>query len=230
MADDSNDTATDVEPDYRFTLANERTFLAWQRTALGLLAAAVALVQLVPELTIPGARQVLGVVLAILAILTSGMGLLRWQQADRAMRRHLPLPRHPTGLPRGGALRGRGRRARIGGSQGDHRVNRHSTAASDRGLQAERTTLAWTRTAFALLVNGVLLTLKDTQGADGPAGLIPAGLAGAAASCCYVIALQRQRALSHRPLPARITPRGQVHILATAVLVLMVVTAFAQLL
>lgn len=47
MADDSNDTATDVEPDYRFTLANERTFLAWQRTALGLLAAAVALVQLV---------------------------------------------------------------------------------------------------------------------------------------------------------------------------------------
>lgn len=92
MADDSNDTATDVEPDYRFTLANERTFLAWQRTALGLLAAAVALVQLVPELTIPGAR----LVLAILAILTSGMGLLRWQQADRAMRRHLPLPRHPT--------------------------------------------------------------------------------------------------------------------------------------
>lgn len=85
-------------------------------------------------------------------------------------------------------------------------MNRHSTAASDRGLQAERTTLAWTRTAFALLVNGVLLTLKDTQGADGPAGLIPAGLAGAAASCCYVIALQRQRALSHRPLPARITP------------------------
>lgn len=109
-------------------------------------------------------------------------------------------------------------------------MNRHSTAASDRGLQAERTTLAWTRTAFALLVNGVLLTLKDTQGADGPAGLIPAGLAGAAASCCYAIALQRQRALSHRPLPARITPRGQVHILATAVLVLMVVTAFAQLL
>ena len=37
------------EPDYRFTLANERTFLAWQRTALGLLAAAVAVVQLVPE-------------------------------------------------------------------------------------------------------------------------------------------------------------------------------------
>jgi inner membrane protein YidH len=84
------------EPDYRFTLANERTFLAWQRTALGLLAAAVALVQLVPELTVPGARRALGAGLAVLAILTSAMGLLRWRQADHAMRRGEPLPRHPT--------------------------------------------------------------------------------------------------------------------------------------
>jgi putative membrane protein len=84
------------EPDYRFTLANERTFLAWQRTALGLLAAAVAIVQFVPELTTPGARHVLGIVLAVLAILTGGMGLLRWEQADRAIRRGNPLPRHPT--------------------------------------------------------------------------------------------------------------------------------------
>ena len=29
-------------PDYRFTLANERTFLAWIRTALALMAGAVA--------------------------------------------------------------------------------------------------------------------------------------------------------------------------------------------
>jgi len=91
-----SDSPAEIEPDYRFTLANERTFLAWQRTALGLLAAAVALVQLVPELTIPGARRALGVLLAALAILTSGMGLLRWQQADRAMRRGLPLPRQPS--------------------------------------------------------------------------------------------------------------------------------------
>lgn len=34
--------------------------------------------------------------LAVLAILTSGMGLLRWQQADRAMRHDDPLPRHPS--------------------------------------------------------------------------------------------------------------------------------------
>jgi putative membrane protein len=91
-----NDGNEEVEPDYRFTLANERTFLAWQRTALGLLAAAVAVVQLVPELSIAGARHVLGVFLGLLAILTSGMGILRWRQADYAMRRDLPLPRHPT--------------------------------------------------------------------------------------------------------------------------------------
>ena len=92
----ADERAVENEPDYRFTLANERTFLAWQRTALGLLAAAVALVQLVPELTVPGARHALAVGLAVLATCTSGMGLLRWRQADRAMRRGDPLPRHPT--------------------------------------------------------------------------------------------------------------------------------------
>ena len=107
MASPTDDTATDAgergadgtaghEPDYRFTLANERTFLAWQRTALGLLAAAVALVQLVPEMAVPGARRFLGVALALLAILTSGMGLLRWQQTDRAMRNGDPMPRQPS--------------------------------------------------------------------------------------------------------------------------------------
>ncbi|QUR68067.1 YidH family protein [Mycobacterium spongiae] len=95
-AESAADSAAEIEPDYRFTLANERTFLAWQRTSLGLLAAAVALVQLVPELPIPGARRLLGVALGALAILTSGMGLLRWHQTDRAMRRDQPLPRHPT--------------------------------------------------------------------------------------------------------------------------------------
>lgn len=88
------DEAEEFEPDYRFTLANERTFLAWLRTSLGLLAAAVAVVQLVPELAVPGARHVLGGMLALLAIVTAGSGLHRWGQVDRAIRRGLPLPRH----------------------------------------------------------------------------------------------------------------------------------------
>lgn len=91
-----DDNAAGSEPDYRFILANERTFLAWQRTSLGLLAAAVAVVQIIPELYIHGARHLFGVMLAALAILTSGMGLLRWELTDRAMRRGKPMPRHPT--------------------------------------------------------------------------------------------------------------------------------------
>jgi putative membrane protein len=82
------------EPDYRFTLANERTFLAWLRTSLALLAAAVAVVQFLPEFAIPGARLFVGVVLAILAVITAGAGLRRWEQVEHAIRRGLPLPRH----------------------------------------------------------------------------------------------------------------------------------------
>lgn len=82
-----------IEPDYRFTLANERTFLAWQRTSLGLLAAAVAVVQFMPELTVPGLRHILGVAVGAMAILTAVAGLRRWSQVDRAMRHDEPLPR-----------------------------------------------------------------------------------------------------------------------------------------
>jgi putative membrane protein len=85
-----------VEPDYRFTLANERTFLAWQRTSLGLLAAAVAAVQFMPELPIHGMRHTLGAMVGTLAMLTAGTGLQRWVQVDRAIRHGQPLPRPPT--------------------------------------------------------------------------------------------------------------------------------------
>lgn len=79
-----------TEPDYRFTLANERTFLAWQRTALGLLAAAVAVVQFLPEMAVPGVRHALGAAVGVLAMLTAGAGLHRWYQVDQAMRRGHP--------------------------------------------------------------------------------------------------------------------------------------------
>jgi putative membrane protein len=93
MTIDDESGAQEAEPDYRFTLANERTFLAWERTSLGLLAAAVAIVQFVPEFAIPGARHVVGAFLAILAMLSAGLGLYRWRQVDNAMRRGLPLPK-----------------------------------------------------------------------------------------------------------------------------------------
>jgi putative membrane protein len=84
------------EPDYRFTLANERTFLAWQRTALGLLAATVALLQFVPGSAVHGMQYVLSTVLGILAIVITGAGLLRWRQVDRAIRCGEPLPHNRT--------------------------------------------------------------------------------------------------------------------------------------
>ena len=63
-------TGDEQEPDYRFTLANERTFLAWIRTALALIAGGVAVVQLVPAFGVPGVRHALGV------LLTAGGGVL----------------------------------------------------------------------------------------------------------------------------------------------------------
>lgn len=86
-------TTGDHEPDYRFTLANERTYLAWIRTSLSLLAAGVAVVQLVPAFPVPGIRPATGGLLVVLAVLTAGGGLIRWLRVDQAMRRDLDLPR-----------------------------------------------------------------------------------------------------------------------------------------
>ena len=85
--------ATDgVEPDYRFTLANERTFLAWIRTALGLLAGGVAVRQLVQPFDIAGARTLLALLaIAGSAVLAVG-GYFRWVGVQRAVRRGEPLP------------------------------------------------------------------------------------------------------------------------------------------
>ena len=84
--------AGDTEPDYRFTLANERTFLAWIRTSLGFLAGGVAVRQLVDPFDVHGGRTALAILaIAASALLTSG-GYLRWRNVQRAMRRGEPLP------------------------------------------------------------------------------------------------------------------------------------------
>ena len=83
------------DPDYRFTLANERTFLAWIRTSLALLAAAVALVQLVPPFNLPGARTALGLIVAGDGLLISVLAYRRWSGNERAMRLGRSLPHSP---------------------------------------------------------------------------------------------------------------------------------------
>lgn len=82
----------DHEPDYRFTLANERTFLAWIRTALALLAGSIAIDQLVPNFAVPDARKALGGILAIASIALVIQSVLRWRRIQLAMRRDAPLP------------------------------------------------------------------------------------------------------------------------------------------
>lgn len=77
-------------PDYRFTLANERTFLAWVRTALALMAAGVAVVQFVPG---GGAvRHALGFVLIALGGVLAATSYAHWERNERAIRLGEQLP------------------------------------------------------------------------------------------------------------------------------------------
>ncbi|QES40701.1 hypothetical protein DEJ49_06555 [Streptomyces venezuelae] len=86
-------------PDYRFSLANERTFLAWLRTALALIGGGFAVDQFLPDLRW-GWR--IGLALALLAsgVLCSLRAVNHWVRCERAMRRgeDLPSSRFPTVL------------------------------------------------------------------------------------------------------------------------------------
>ena len=85
------------EPDPRFSLANERTFLAWVRTALAMFAGGVAL----HALEVPSTdwvRTLLVVALIGLGGLLCVFALLRWARVERAMRLHQPLPSFTLGV------------------------------------------------------------------------------------------------------------------------------------
>ena len=80
------------EPDARFTFANERTFLAWIRTSLALIATGLAVVQFL-KLDFSGARLIIAVPLILLGAATALLSLRRWDQSERAIRLGRPLPR-----------------------------------------------------------------------------------------------------------------------------------------
>jgi putative membrane protein len=84
-----------TEPDVRFSLANERTLLAYQRTAIGLIAAAVAVADVLDEGAL--ALTLAGVLLVSGAVATIG-GYQRYEAADRAIRHGRPLPTGTTPL------------------------------------------------------------------------------------------------------------------------------------
>jgi putative membrane protein len=94
------------DPDYRFTLANERTFLAWVRTALALNAGGLAVIELLPPLAVSWAREVIGIALVAMGSLIAATSYRRWLANERAMRQDEPLPmaRTPLLLAGGAAL------------------------------------------------------------------------------------------------------------------------------
>jgi len=83
-----------TEPDPRFTFANERTFLAWSRTALALVVAGLGVVQLLPPFPgVPWGRHVLGVPLIVFGAVVAVAAYSEWVKSQRALRHGQPLPR-----------------------------------------------------------------------------------------------------------------------------------------
>jgi putative membrane protein len=90
-------TEVGTDPDPRFSYANERTFLAWNRTSLALIAAGLAVTTLLPEFEFEHGRRLIGVPLIALGAVLAFASYRRWQDNERAMRLGEPLP--PSRLP-----------------------------------------------------------------------------------------------------------------------------------
>ena len=88
---DPDDLRSEGErPDYRFSLANERTFLAWIRTGLALVGGGLAVAQFLP----PSARLrvALAVALLLLGAVVAVRAVDHWARTELAMRRQQELP------------------------------------------------------------------------------------------------------------------------------------------
>jgi len=84
--------------------------------------------------------------------------------------------------------------------------------------------LAWTRTSLAVLANGAILSLRETNNA---LQFAAAAAAAVLALSTYLIGFRRQRLLAQRPLPDRISPRREVYLTGGAVVALILISALA---
>lgn len=78
-------------PDPRFSFANERTFLAWIRTSLALVAAGIGVDAFATDLPEWG-RQALSALLVVMGGLLAASAFRRWFRAEVALRHGDPLP------------------------------------------------------------------------------------------------------------------------------------------
>ncbi|MEU5941200.1 DUF202 domain-containing protein [Micromonospora sp. NPDC047548] len=87
-------------PDYRFSLANERTFLAWLRTALALVAGGLGAAQFLPPLPLRHLREAIAVGLLLLGGAVAVRAVDHWARTERAIRlgEELPASRFPAVL------------------------------------------------------------------------------------------------------------------------------------
>ena len=86
------------DPDPRFSLANERTFLAWIRSGLALVALGIAVATFVSTTGTRGLSVVLSCGLIVLGGLLCCAAWLRWIQVERAMRLDRGIPPTTLGL------------------------------------------------------------------------------------------------------------------------------------
>ena len=83
------------EPDYRFSLANERTLLSWIQTAFGLLALGLPLAGGIHGVHLPRWHHEIGMGAIALSVVIVPAAYRNWRRSQLAMRLGVGLPRDP---------------------------------------------------------------------------------------------------------------------------------------